>query len=76
LVPKQTVLFGNLASKQFYGDELISVGEVARWSRELIKRMREVGHPFTLGTERDVLSVAGCEHAIAAKVRAMLEAEA
>jgi uroporphyrinogen-III decarboxylase len=72
LVPKSTVLYGNLPSKKFYSDALVSVADVGKRSRELIGRMKEVGHPFILGTECDVLSVKGCEHTIKAKVDAML----
>ena len=46
--------------------------DVAKRSRELIGRMKDVGHPFVLGTECDVLSVPGCECTIKAKVDAML----
>jgi hypothetical protein len=74
-VPPATVLYGNLPSKHFHSDESISVGDVTRRSRELIRRMREIGHPFILGTECDVLSVRGCERTIAAKVQAMLDVE-
>jgi uroporphyrinogen-III decarboxylase len=76
LVPESTVLYGNLPSKQFYSDRLITADDVAARSRELVGRMRDVGHPFILGSECDVLHVPGCEHAIRAKVRAMLDAEA
>jgi uroporphyrinogen-III decarboxylase len=73
LVPKSTVLFGNLPSKQFYSDSLVSVDDVRHRSRELIERMREARHPFILGTECDVLSVPDCRPTILAKVDAMLE---
>jgi uroporphyrinogen-III decarboxylase len=72
IVPESTVLFGNLPSKQFYSDALISVTDVGRRSSELIGRMKDVKHPFILGSECDVLHVAGCEHTIRAKVQAML----
>jgi uroporphyrinogen-III decarboxylase len=75
LVPKTTVLYGNLPTKQFYSDELVSVDKVRQLSRDLIRRMREVGHPFILGSECDVLSVPGSEQTIQAKVEAFLEAE-
>lgn len=67
LVPKDVVLYGNLPSKQFYSDELISVAEVRRRSEELRARMQAAGHPFILGSECDILSVPGCESAIRAK---------
>jgi uroporphyrinogen-III decarboxylase len=72
LVRKSTVLYGNLPSKQFYSDDLVSVADVTKRSRELIGRMTDVKHPFILGTECDVLSVPGCECRIRAKVDAML----
>ena len=34
----------------------------------LVRRMRDVGHPFILGSECDVLSVPGQEAKIMAKV--------
>lgn len=73
LVPKTTVLYGNLPTKQFYSDQLVSVAKVQQLSRDLIRRMREVGHPFILGSECDVLSVPGSEQTIKAKVTAFLE---
>ena len=73
LVPKSTVLFGNLPTKKFYSDSLVSLDEVRRLRRELTDRMRSVGHPFILGSECDVLSVPGSEATIKAKVEAFLE---
>ena len=73
LVPRSTVLFGNLPSKRFYSDELVSVADVEAMARDLIQRMREANHPFILGSECDVLSVAGSEQTIRRKVAAMLE---
>ena len=75
LVPKRTVLYGNLPSKQFYSDALITPRQVEQQSRALIAKMQEVGHPFILGTECDVLSVPGCECQIMAKVRAMIRCQ-
>jgi uroporphyrinogen-III decarboxylase len=75
VVPRTTILFGNLPSKQFYSDALITVDDVARRSRELLRRMRRVDHPFILGSECDVLNVPGCEQTIRAKVQAMIDAE-
>lgn len=72
LLPKNIVLYGNLPSKQFYADSLITVSEVARRTAGLIRQMREVDHPFIAGTECDVLSVPGSEHIIFGKVCAML----
>jgi hypothetical protein len=71
LIPKTTVLYGNLPSKHFYSDTLISVDDVTKRSAELAEHMLAVGHPFILGTECDVLHVPGCEHSLKAKVEAM-----
>jgi len=71
LVSPHTVLYGNLPSKQFYSDGLITVEQVQQQSQVLITKMREVGHPFILGTECDVLSVPGCEPTIRRKVQAI-----
>jgi uroporphyrinogen-III decarboxylase len=72
LVPKSIVLYGNLPTKRFYSDSLLSVDDVQRLTAELVARMHEAGHPFILGSECDVLSVPGHEHTIAAKVDAFL----
>ena len=72
IVPKNIVLFGNLPSKKFYSDEEITVEEVEKRACELIKRMKEVNHPFILGTECDVLSVKGAENKIISKVNAFM----
>ncbi|MCS6830275.1 MAG: uroporphyrinogen decarboxylase family protein [Armatimonadota bacterium] len=73
LVPKHVVLYGNLPSKRFYSDELVTREQVELLACELIARMREVGHPFILGSECDVLSVEGCEQTIRAKVQAFID---
>ncbi|MBE2212660.1 MAG: hypothetical protein IAE82_02225 [Opitutaceae bacterium] len=75
LVPKSTVLYGNLPTKQFYSDEVMSVARVRQLAAELLARMRDTGHPFILGSECDVLSVAGCEETIRAKVAAFLDVD-
>lgn len=73
LLPKSTVLYGNLPTKQFYSDSLMSVEKVRELSAELTRRMRATGHPFILGSECDVLSVPGSEATIKAKVEAFLQ---
>ncbi len=73
LVSKTTVLYGNLPTKQFYSDELVSMAKVRELSDELSRRMQEAGHPFILGSECDVLSVPGRERAIMAKVEEFLK---
>lgn len=73
LVPKTTVLFGNLPSKRFFSNTEITVSQVRAQGQELIERMEEAGHPFILGTECDVLHVPGCEHALFSKAMAIVE---
>ena len=73
LVPKDTVLFGNLPSKRFPSDNM-TIAEVRKAAEELLERMRAADHPFILGTECDVLSVPGKEKAIMEKVDAFISA--
>ena len=72
LVPKSTVLYGNLPSKNFMSSQL-TVTEVERLSKNLLEKMQATGHPFILGSECDVLSVPGHEAEIAAKVDAFMK---
>ncbi len=74
LVPKQTVLYGNLPSKHFYSDEMTTVEGVRSQARELMLKMKEAGHPFILGSECDVLNVAESRATIQAKVAAFMGA--
>lgn len=71
LLPKDTVLYGNLPSKRFYSKQF-PVAEVEAQTRELLERMAATGHPFILGSECDVLSVPGSENEILSKVTAFL----
>jgi len=71
LVPKTTVLYGNLPTKKFYSPQL-TVADVESLSLELLEKMRAAGHPFILGSECDVLSVPGSEEEILAKVDAFM----
>jgi uroporphyrinogen-III decarboxylase len=71
LVPKDIVLYGNLPSKRFYDDALISLEDVVRTSEDLLAKMREAGHPFILGSECDVLSVPGCQDTLMRKADAI-----
>jgi uroporphyrinogen-III decarboxylase len=73
IVPKDIVLYGNLPSKKFFSDDEITIDEVKRKSNELIAKMKELDHPFILGSECDVLHVNGCEEKIRNKVKAMLD---
>ena len=74
LVPKTTVLYGNLPTKKFYSDALVDAAQVRDLAAELTARMRDAAHPFILGSECDVLSVPGCEATIKAKVQVFMEA--
>lgn len=71
LIPKDTVLYGNLPTKSFASTAL-TVAEVERLAQELVEKMHAAGHPFILGSECDVLSVPGQAAAILAKVDAFL----
>jgi len=73
VVPPTTVLYGNLPSKKFYSDEVISVAGVTQQAQELVDNMAAIGRPFILGTECDVLYVSGAEDQIWAKLNAMGE---
>ena len=72
LVSKDIVLYGNLPTKKFYSDSVITLAEVENKTRELAQKMRDTGHPFILGSECDVLSVPGSEAVIRNKVQAFL----
>lgn len=72
LVSKDTVLYGNLPSKRFLSDSLITVDQVKEMACDLAGRMRDKGHPFMLGTECDVLCVHSSREVIARKVEAFM----
>ena len=61
LVPDHVILYGNLPTKHFYSDAMVSRDDVVRLTCDLLARMRATGHPFILGSECDVLHVP--EHA-------------
>jgi uroporphyrinogen-III decarboxylase len=71
LVPKTTVLFGNLPTKRFYADDL-TIEDVEALAGETCRRMRDAGHPHILGSECDVLSVPERHAVITAKVAAFM----
>ena len=73
LVAPDIVLYGNLPSKKFYSDELISAAEVTRQGRELQERMEATGHPFILGSECDILCVPHCEGPLMDKAMAIAQ---
>ncbi|MFA5043758.1 MAG: uroporphyrinogen decarboxylase family protein, partial [Kiritimatiellia bacterium] len=72
LTPKSTVLYGNLPSKHFYSDAMITRTQVVERSRDLRRRMKAIGHPFVLGSECDVLYVPGSVETITDKVNAFV----
>lgn len=72
LMPKDTVIYGNLPTKKFYSDEVLPISEVRAMARNLLKKMAATGRPFILGSECDVLSVPGSEKTIRDKVNAFL----
>lgn len=72
LIPKTTVLYGNLPTKSFPSPRL-TCDQVRAQSRHLLNHMRPTGHPFILGSECDVLSVPGLETAIMNKVMAFMD---
>jgi uroporphyrinogen-III decarboxylase len=74
LVPRHIVLFGNLPTKSFYSDAAMPPEKVESITRELIAKMREVGHPHILGSECDVLYVPEAAETIRRKVQVMLTA--
>jgi uroporphyrinogen-III decarboxylase len=74
VVPPDTVLYGNLPTRQFYSDSAMPVDQVRSLARDLAARMRDTGHPFILGSECDVLHVPEAAETIRRKVEAMLEA--
>lgn len=74
LLPHETVVYGNLPTKRFYSAQL-TVAEVQALSARLCEKMREVDHPFILGSECDILSVPGSEREILSKVESFLNPE-
>ncbi|MDD2762844.1 MAG: uroporphyrinogen decarboxylase family protein [Opitutaceae bacterium] len=71
LIPKHTVLYGNLPTKRFYARQL-TAADVERLAQELVEKMQAAGHPLILGSECDVLSVPGSEQEIIGKVDAFM----
>ena len=71
IVPRTTVLYGNLPTKKFISPQL-GVDDVRRMAGEIAEKLSATGHPFILGSECDVLSVPGKEAEIMAKVEAFL----
>jgi uroporphyrinogen-III decarboxylase len=72
LLPKDIVLYGNLPSKHFYSDSVITAAQVEAQACELLYRMAEAEHPFILGSECDILHVPGAGATIRHKVDAFV----
>ncbi len=72
-IPRDTVLYGNLASKMFYSDQFMPATQVKELSAGLASRMARCGHPFILGTECDTLHVPEYAETIRAKVKCLLD---
>ncbi len=72
VVPEEVVLFGNLPTKSFYSDTVMSIDRVRSLTQELLEKMRATGHPFILGSECDVLHVPDAAQTIRRKVDVML----
>jgi len=73
-VPKDIVLYGNLASKMFYSDQFMPVAKVVEDTARLAAQMAACGHPFILGTECDTLYVPEYAGTIRTKVDCLLKA--
>ena len=73
IVPKDIILYGNLPSKKFFSDEMISLCDVRRTAVESLARMKAAGHPYILGTECDVLCVPGHQKTLMAKAMAIVD---
>jgi hypothetical protein len=73
VVPKNTVLFGNMPTKLFYSDAVMPLEAVQRLTKDLSAQMAECGHPHILGSECDVLHVPEAAGTIRRKIQAMLE---
>ncbi len=71
LVPKSTVLYGNLPTKKFYSDEEVPLDGVPAMVEEIEARLKVSGHPYIIGSGCDVLSMPGYAKTIMQKVMAM-----
>lgn len=70
ITPKDITLYGNMPSKSFYSDDVITLAQVEELACEIITRMRKANHPFILGSECDVLNVEESRERIVQKVNA------
>jgi hypothetical protein len=72
LIPQSIVLYGNLPSKKFYSDELISLPDLETLCHQYHAKMKASGHPYLLGTECDVLCIDGCQKTLIDKAMAIV----
>ena len=70
LVPKNTVIYGNLPTKKFYSDEDVPLEGIPAMVSEIEDKLKATGHPYIIGSECDILSMPGYEKTIMAKVMA------
>jgi uroporphyrinogen-III decarboxylase len=70
LVPKNTVLYGNLPTKKFYSDSEVPLAGIPAMVAAIEDKLKASGHPYIIGSECDVLSMPGYEKVIMDKVMA------
>jgi uroporphyrinogen-III decarboxylase len=70
LVPRTTVIYGNLPTKKFYSDEDVPLDGIPAMVAAIEDKLRATGHPFIIGSECDILSMPGYEKIIMEKVMA------
>ncbi len=75
ITPKDIILYGNMPSKSFYSDDVITLAQVEEMACELLSRMKKANHPFILGSECDVLNVEESREKIVRKVNAFCNCE-
>ena len=75
ITPKDIILYGNMPSKSFYSDDVITLAQVEEMACELLSRMNKANHPFILGSECDVLNVEESREKIVRKVNAFCNCE-
>ena len=63
LVPRTTVIYGNLPTKKFYSDEEVPLAAIPAMVAAIEDKLRATGHPFIIGSECDILSMPGYEKA-------------
>jgi uroporphyrinogen-III decarboxylase len=68
LVPRNTVIYGNLPTKKFYSDEEVPLAGIDAMVARIEEKLKASGHPYIIGSECDVLSMPGYEETIMKKV--------